>query len=141
MKKYIQSINDYYDEYDFELHFDEVLEKRANESFDKLSEYIGKEVICSIWIKDELKSESGILKEVNDYDSIVLGDFGIPFIGYLFSIGSITCNGVEVYNNPFARIISNLDKIDDINFVKKHLYGSRILNIIDDKGYQKSYEK
>lgn len=115
-------------------------EKIAKDMFKELKKHIGEEVKYIGWWYGCLEEEKGELKEVNDFDGVVVGNIRMPFVGCGAAITSITSKDNEtLYFNPFVE--DNYDRRDDVEVdaAIRTIFGDRIVQ--KKQAIRKKHEK
>lgn len=117
-----------------DITFDELIaqkqedkESKVKNMFDKLREYIGKNVSYTGWWYGSKLEETAELKEVNDFISVVIGCTGIPFVGYGAAISNIVSEDGEIlYSNPNIEERYDRRSDKDVFAAKRLIFGDRI---------------
>lgn len=101
------------------------MENNAINMFKKLKKHVGEDVSYEAWWYGSLFKESGKLEDVNYYSNVLIGDYGIPFIGYGSAIKTIILNetGEVLYHNPYIEDEYDLRRIEDIEKVEIKFFG------------------
>lgn len=105
-------------------------ESNVKKMFERLNEHIGEEVSYFGWWYGNQNEGKGELKEVNYFDNVVIGNMGMPFVGYgAIIVEIISQDGEILYANPYAE--SEYDRRTDkeIFAAKREIFGDRVADI------------
>lgn len=115
-------------------------ETRAKIMFENLKQHLGEDIIYQTFYCGDLLTESSKLIEVENFNSIIVEDSIIPFIGYGSAIKMITAkNGEILYYNPYLESNCHCRTREGMYKVRKQIFGSRVANI--EKIKQEHIEK
>ena len=94
-------------------------------SFDELRNHIGEKVILYYYHNDATISKiTDVLKDVDDYYSITIGNVSYPFISKVAGIGTIaTLDGKVIYDNPIINEAYKCADDEELEECKKEMYG------------------
>lgn len=105
-------------------------EELAKMMFDKLREHIGDEVSYEFYSGPYKRNSKGKIKEVNDFDTVMIDKIRYPFIGYGVAVYRImTIDGEILYENKNINSRYGIDSnLGAINTLFEKTFGSRIAN-------------
>jgi hypothetical protein len=108
-------------------HNSKILEDLAKEMFDQLREHLNEKVIMKYFDYGRLRTKTGKLTEVNDFNYVVIDCLGAPFIGYGCAIRSIQSEDKELlYLNPYLGIEYDKRTNEEVDEARKTIFGERI---------------
>ncbi len=81
-----------------------IREHRIREQMERLSQFIGQTVEIESVNYGSIRRETGELREVDAYGSVVVGGIGIPFVGYGSAVRRIAVGDDVIYLNPFVGV-------------------------------------
>lgn len=92
--------------------------------FNNLNNHIGKDVKCVFYFSDKKQLVIDKLNEVNNYKSVKVGNYIIPFIGPSICIKSIIgMDDTILYNNSFVKHGAGSLNTEKAENLKKIIFG------------------
>lgn len=94
------------------------------EIFDKLKDHIGEKVIIYYYHGSTVFKITDVLREVDDYTGVTIGNIRYPFINKSSGIGTIsTLDGKIVYDNSIINEAYECANDEELEEYKKQMFG------------------
>ena len=94
------------------------------EIFDKLKDHIGETVIIYYYHGSTVFEITEVLKEVDDYTGVTIGNIRYPFINKTSGIGTIsTLDGKPIYDNNIINEAYECANDEELEEYKKQMFG------------------
>jgi len=108
---------------------DENKEMEAQRMFNNLRSHIDEDIIFTICSRKGEVNLITTLKDVNDFISVIVGDWGIPLIGHNVAVKKITSRKGEVlFFNEYIQEYHMVNSEEDLWKLKCDSFGYKIAN-------------